>query len=130
MATNLNREVKVPAYLSVGKVITYFVYAWVLFGIIVLGLRIFLLAFGANTDTPFVEFIYNTSANFLDPFRGIFPPKPVGQTGYLDVAALFAMIIYALLGWAFSALIHYIQTKIDAQTAAATVAPTTTRRER
>lgn len=121
MAANLNSEVKIPTYLSVGKIITYLVYAWVIFGIIVLGLRIFLLAFSANTGTPFVEFIYNTSANFLDPFRGIFPPKPVGQTGYLDVAALFAMIIYALLGWAFSALIHYIQTKIDNQQMATTV---------
>jgi uncharacterized protein YggT (Ycf19 family) len=115
MATDQNR---VPTYLSVGKIITYAMYAWVIFGIIVLGLRVFLLAFSANDSTPFVDFIYRTSANFLNPFRGIFPPRPVGDTGYLDVAALFAMIIYALIGWGFSALVHVIQHKIDTYTKA------------
>lgn len=103
----------VPGYLKVSKVISYMMYIWVIFGIIVLGLRVFLLAASANPSTPFVNFIYNTSTTFLQPFRGIFPSKPVGETGYLDVAALFAMIIYALIGWGFSALIGYIQDKID-----------------
>jgi len=110
---------KVPAYLVVGKVITYAMYIWVIFGIIILGLRVFLLAFSANPGTPFVNFIYNTSATFLQRFRGIFQPKSVGTTGYLDVAALFAMIIYGLIGWGFAALIHYIQAKIDAYSEAA-----------
>lgn len=112
-----SKKSQIPTYLSVGKVITYAMYAWVLFGIIVLGLRVFLLAFSANQTTPFVNFIYTTSASFLQPFRGIFPPRSVGETGYLDVAAIFAMIIYSLIGWAFSALVHYIQAKIDAYSA-------------
>lgn len=102
----------VPTYLSVAKVITYAMYVWAVFGIIILGLRVFLLAFSANSSTPFVEFVYNTSASYLQPFRGIFPPKSVGVTGYLDIAAVFAMIIYGLLCWMFSALIHYVQGKI------------------
>lgn len=76
-------------------------------------LRTFLLAFSANPDTWFVNFAYNTSTTFLQPFRGIFPPKAIGTTGYLDVAALFAAIIYGLIGWGFSALIHYFQAKIE-----------------
>jgi uncharacterized protein YggT (Ycf19 family) len=107
-------NVKVPAYLEIGKVITYAMYAWVIFGVIVLGLQVFLLAFSANPSTPFVNFIYNTAASFLQPFRGIFPPKAVSATGYLDVAALFAMIIYGLIGWGFAGLINYIKTKIAA----------------
>jgi len=114
-----NDKPKVPGYLLVGKVITYAMYIWVIFGIIMLGIRVFLLAFSANASTPFVQFIYNTSATFLEPFRGIFPPKTVGETGYLDVAALFAMIIYGLIGWGFAALIHFIQNKIDAYSLAA-----------
>ncbi len=110
---NSDKAVPIPTYLTIGKVISYALYAWVIFGIIVLGLRVFLLAFSANSTTPFVEFIYNTSASFLQPFRGIFPPKPIGTTGYLDVAALFAMIIYSLLAWGFSALIEYIKYKIS-----------------
>jgi uncharacterized protein YggT (Ycf19 family) len=109
----MDKEIKVPAYLSAGKIISYALYAWVIFGIIVLLLRTFLLAFSANPDTWFVNFVYNTSTTFLQPFRGIFPPKSIGVTGYLDVAALFAAIIYGLIGWGFSALIHYFQAKID-----------------
>ena len=112
MATSDNK-VKVPAYLSIGKVILWAMYIWILFGIIMLGLRVFLLAFSANADTPFVKFVYDTSATFLQPFREIFPPKAVSETGYLDVAAIFAMIIYGLIGWGFSALIHWLQNKID-----------------
>ncbi len=102
---------KLPAYFIIGKIIAYAMYLWVIFGIIVLGLRVFLLAFSANSTTPFVNFIYTTSQSFLNPFRGIFPPKPFGETGYLDVAALFAIIIYALIGWGFKALIDYVQAK-------------------
>lgn len=115
----MDKEIHVPGYLKAGKIIGYAMYIWVVFGIIVLGLRVFLLAFSANPDTPFVQFIYNTSDTFLQPFRGIFPSKPVGSTGYLDVASLFAMIVYGLLGWGFSALTSYIQDKIDLYKAAA-----------
>lgn len=115
----MSEQSTVPGYLKFSKVITYVMYIWVLFGIIVLGLRVFLLAFSANATTPFVEFIYNTSASFLEPFRGIFPPKAVGETGYLDVASIFAMIMYALIAWGFAALISYIQDKIDQRKAEA-----------
>ncbi len=111
--SKLTQPIEVPSYLKISKVIVYFIYAWVIFGIVVLGLRIFLLAASANPTSGFVEFIYNTSADYLAPFRGIFPPKSVGQTGYLDVAALFAMIMYLLFGWGISSLIEYIQSKID-----------------
>ena len=103
----------VPGFLKFSRVITYLIYIWVIFGIVVLGLRVFLLATSANATTPFVNFIYNTSASFLQPFRGIFPPKSVGETGYLDVAAIFAMIVYALLAWGLAALVSYVQSKID-----------------
>jgi uncharacterized protein YggT (Ycf19 family) len=109
----MQKEVKVPGYLQISKILGYIMYAWVFFGIIVLGLRVFLLAFSANATTPFVEFIYRTSADYLEPFRGIFPSKSIGETGYLDIAAIFAMIIYLLIGWGFSAFIRYIQSKID-----------------
>lgn len=107
-----SNNIEIPTYLSVGKVLTYAMYALVVFAEIVIGFRVFLLAFSANADTPFVKFIYETSADFLEPFRGIFPPRGVGETGYLDVAALFAMIVYGLVAWGFSALIGYINSKI------------------
>lgn len=102
-----------PAYLTASRVITYAVYIWVWFGIIVLTLRVFLLAFSASSTAPFVGFIYRTSAAFLQPFRGIFPPQSVSRTGYIDIAALFAIIIYALISWGFAGLIRFLQAKIN-----------------
>jgi uncharacterized protein YggT (Ycf19 family) len=113
MATNNNNDIVIPAYLRISKVIAYLLYAWVIIGVISLVLRVFLLAFSANSTTPFVEFVYRTSADYLQPFRGIFPSKPVGETGYLDIASMFAIIVYLFVMWGFSALIHYLQFKID-----------------
>lgn len=101
-----------PTKWTVSRILTYVIYGVVLFGIILLSFRIFLLAFSANPDTPFVEFIYNTSSDFLQPFRGIFPPRPVGETGYLDVTALFAIIVYGMMAWGLTSLIAYIDKKI------------------
>lgn len=112
MATK-SQKTEVPTYLNIGKVLTYAMYAFVIFAEIVLAFRVFLLAFSANPSSPFVKFIYDTSADFLQPFRGIFPPKAVGETGYLDVSALFAIIVYGLIAWGFSALIGYINHKIS-----------------
>lgn len=113
MADTATNQIQIPGYLRISKVIAYILYAWTLIGVISLVLRVFLLAASANASTPFVKFIYNTSADYLQPFRGIFPPKAVGETGYLDVAALFAIIVYLFVMWGFSELISYIQNKID-----------------
>lgn len=109
----VTKKVEVPAYLQASKILVYAMYVWVMIGVISLGLRVFLLLFSANASTPFVNFIYRLSSDYLQPFRGIFPTKPVGEMGYLDVAALFAIIIYLLVAWGFSALIRYIQTRIN-----------------
>lgn len=109
----LSQEIKVPGYLKASKIIVILFYVWVMYGVIVLSIRVFLLAFSANSMTPFVQFIYKSSADYLAPFRGIFPSKPVGETGYLDIAALFAIIMYLLIAWLISSGVKYIQSKID-----------------
>lgn len=111
--TNYFKDISVPGYLRISKIIAYLMYAWVIFGIVVLGLRVFLLAFSANLSAPFAQFVYKTSNDYLEPFRGIFATKPVGENGYLDVAAIFAIIIYLFIAWLFSALITLVQHKID-----------------
>lgn len=106
-------KIEVPAYLRVSRILAYIMYVWVLFGIAVITLRVFLLAFSANLSAPFAQFIYKTSNDYLQPFRGIFPPKPIGETGYLDIAALFAIIIYLFVAWLFSSIVAHVQNKID-----------------
>lgn len=106
-------KIEIPAYLRISRVLAYIMYIWVIFGIVVILLRVFLLAFSANLSAPFAQFIYKTSNDYLEPFRGIFPPKPIGETGYLDIAALFAIIVYLFVAWLFSSLVSHVQRKID-----------------
>jgi uncharacterized protein YggT (Ycf19 family) len=110
-------EIVVPGYLKFSKVIVWLLYFWVMIGVVSLSLRVFLLAFSASTQSSFVEFVYKVSSDYLQPFRGIWPPRTVNETGYLDVAAIFAIIVYLFIAWGFRALIDYVQGKIDATVA-------------
>lgn len=107
------QEIVVPKYLKFSKIISWFMYFWVMFGVITLSLRVFLLAFSADTSAGFANFIMRTSGDYLEPFRGIFVGSDVGETGYLDVAAIFAIVVYLFIAWGFNALTDYIQNKID-----------------
>ena len=102
-----------PRRLTIGNIVVRLFYAWVIFGLIVLSLRVFLLAFSASKEAPFVTFIYQTSDRYLEPFRGIFAGREVGETGYFDVSALFAIIMYLFVAWGVMSLIAYINLKID-----------------
>ena len=113
MAQSRTTQITIPGYLRVSKVISVLLYLWVIFGIIVLLLRVFLLAFSANMTVGFSHFIMQTSSDYLEPFRGIFVGHSVGETGYLDVSALFAIIVYMFIAWGFHSLMEYIQDLID-----------------
>lgn len=107
-------EVTPPIQMRISKIASYALYAWVSIGLVSLGIRVFFLLFSANREAPFVDFIYRLSSDYLAPFRGIFPPHPIGEAGYLDVAALFAIFMYLIVAWLVTSLISYVQEKIDA----------------
>ncbi|MDC3417545.1 YggT family protein [Aquibacillus salsiterrae] len=65
----------------------------------IIGLRIILKLFGANQSTPFVQWIYQTSSPLLYPFEGIFPTANLEGTFVIEFSALFAMIIYTIVGY-------------------------------
>lgn len=98
--------------IKISRLVTYIVYAFVIIAIVSLGFGFFLLLFGANPDTAFVKFVYNVAQEFLQPFRGIFPLKEVGTTGYFSASALFAIIVYLILAVALNSLISYITLKM------------------
>ncbi len=76
-------------------------------------LRVILLLFGANPGTGFASFIYNLSADYMVPFRGIFPMQEVNDTNYLDVSAMFAILVNLFVLWGAEGLVNYVQNKID-----------------
>ena len=71
---------------------------------IVLVLRIVLRLFAANPTASFVHWTYTTSSTLLEPFRGIFQPGVIDKSYVLDFTALFALVVYGLLG---SLLIYF-----------------------
>ncbi len=103
--------IKIPGYLRMGQIAGYLVRLWTIIGIFALAMRIFLLLAAANPATPFVRFIYDVSADYMRPFTGIFPAKPVGGDSYFDVSAAFAILVYFFLMWVVSEFISYVDTQ-------------------
>lgn len=99
-------------FLKTARVLTYIVYAFMLVAVIFLSIGFVLLLFGANPNVGFTQFVYKVAAEFLQPFRGIFPAHQVGETGYFSTSALFAIIIYILLALGINSLITYVTAKM------------------
>lgn len=75
---------------------------------IFLGLRFLLKLLGANPGAPFVAWVYDMTTPLLTPFRDIFP-SPVLKRGYiLEFSTLFAVVIYAIIGWLIVEFINFI----------------------
>jgi uncharacterized protein YggT (Ycf19 family) len=75
---------------------------------LILFLRVVLRLFGANQSVPFVAWVYDSSATLMEPFRGIFP-TPVIEGGFvIDFPALFALIVYVLIGYLIIAAIDWL----------------------
>ena len=92
--------------------ITYVVYGFTIIAVVSLTLAFFLLLFSANPSTPFVKFVYQIAYDFGQPFRGIFPTHPIGETGYFSTTALFAIVMYLFFAAGINALIGYINLKM------------------
>lgn len=65
-------------------------------------LRVVLMLLAANTGNIFTDFIYGVSGIFVAPFYGMFSYTPVYGSSVFDLSAVFAAVIYALIGWAIS----------------------------
>lgn len=75
---------------------------------ILLSLRVIFQLFAANPDNSFVHWIYATSGDIMAPFRGIFPVAHLGHGYVLDISAIFAMIIYGIVGYLLVSLLSWL----------------------
>lgn len=82
---------------------------WLVFGVleVLIALRIGLLLVGANPDSPVVAMIYGITSLFLIPFAGLIASPTFGGLE-LEVSSMFAMLIYALLGWVIERLVWLV----------------------
>ncbi|KKP88211.1 MAG: hypothetical protein UR93_C0019G0006 [Berkelbacteria bacterium GW2011_GWA2_35_9] len=68
-----------------------------------LGLRFIFKLFSANTQAPFVRWLYDTTGTLIHPFNNIFP-SPTVEGGFIfDITTLVALVMYALI---FSLIIY------------------------
>lgn len=98
--------------LRVSRWVVWFVWAYVIFIIIILTLAFSLLLFNANPDVAFVEWVFRSSERAMEPFRGIFPTETVGNGSVIDFSILFAIIVYSILGMVVSALVSFLDRKV------------------
>lgn len=77
------------------------------FVVVLLGMRLVLKFFAASTVAPFVGWVYETTQPLLTPFIGMFPsPRLSGLV--IEFSSLFALIVYATLGYFLTELIDTI----------------------
>jgi hypothetical protein len=84
---------------------------------IILGLRLVLKLFGANASNAFVNWVYETSAAILDPFRGIFPTQVFQSQFVLEFSTIFAMVLYAIIAMVLVWLVTAITLPLEREIA-------------
>jgi len=64
---------------------------------IIIGARIIFLLVGANPSTPIVTWINNVSSALIYPFIGLFQNIALSSQSVIDVTAIVALIVYAIV---------------------------------
>jgi hypothetical protein len=79
---------------------------WLMFGVLeaLIGLRIVLKLIAANPANPFANLVYTFTDLFLWPFAGL-TITPSAQGMVLEIPAIIAMFVYALVGWVIVKLV-------------------------
>ncbi len=105
--------------LRVSRWVVWFVWAYVVFLIIILTMAFFLVLFNANPGVSFVDWVYRSSDRAMEPFRGMFPTETFGNGSVLDFSFLFAAMVYGILGLAVNALVNFLDRKMSEEKARA-----------
>lgn len=74
-----------------------------------LSFRIILKFFGASASAPFVFWIYETTQPLLKPFIGAFPSPRVEGGFIIEFSSLFALIVFAFIGYLIDNLLLQIK---------------------
>lgn len=68
--------------------------------------RIVLLFLAANPDAGFSSWVYSLTAPLVVPFQGVFPDVAGSQGHVVDVAAILAIVVYAIAARLVEAIIR------------------------
>jgi uncharacterized protein YggT (Ycf19 family) len=81
-----------------------------------LAIRVVLKLLAANPGAGFSSFIYGITAPFVAPFQGVFP-DPATNGSVLEVSALLAMVVWALVAWIIVRIIDMLRQRQPTPTA-------------
>lgn len=70
--------------------------------------RFIMQFFGAREGAPFIGWLYSTTEDLMSPFTGIFPTIILDSANLIEISAIVAAIIYAVIGYALSAFLDSI----------------------
>lgn len=76
--------------------------------IVLIAFRFVLMLLGANPVSGFVDFVYDVTDVFVAPFTGMIGTPDFTNGGVLDVASLFAIIVYFFVTWMIIALLGIV----------------------
>ncbi len=97
---------------------------YLIFGIIggLIAIRFVLRLLGANPEAGFATFVYGVTAPLLAPFVGLFGTPQVNGS-VLELHAIVAIIVYALLAWVLAKLAWLLlgETRSGVRTSASRV---------
>lgn len=66
---------------------------------LLLSLRFVSRLFGANSQAPFIAWLYDTTAPLLAPFLHVFPSPSVKGNFVLEFSTLFAIFVYSFAAY-------------------------------
>lgn len=92
------------------KMLTRFAYLIVGLIELLLGFRFILKLFGASSAASFVNWVYQTTEPLLGPFTPAFP-TPVIEGYVLEFTTLFALFVYAFVGYLMEEILFSLSRK-------------------
>ncbi len=91
-------------------------FLWLIFGVLeaLIGLRFFLKLIAANPDSPFSQLVYTFTDLYMWPFAGLTSSPSAGGM-ILEVPAIIAMFVYALLAWVLISVVGILFARSNAR---------------
>jgi YggT family protein len=101
---------------------------YLLFGLVeaMLVVRFLLRALAANADAGFAQAVYAITGVLVAPFTGLFGTPQIATGAALEVSTLFALVVYAVMGW----LVARAAWLMFGETRSSSVASSTTKQTR
>lgn len=102
-------------FLKIGRAVVWVLYAIVVINAVILSLAFLLRLLGANPDAGFTEWVYRSASRSMNPFRGIFPDRQVGDASVLDTSLLFAAIVYIVVAMLIDGVLRWLGHRLVEQ---------------